>query len=374
MKSRRILSLLAILSYTVVLCGCTEKPETDPFGISDNTVDFPDDGGEKSIVVNTPHGCTLSCDGYWVTFSPKHIEAGTNTVTVAAAANMTTESRQAIVTISDDKSGVSGKIIVNQAASTQPQKYRMIIYTTDDNQPTPVKASAFDANITEHTYENGTGTIIFDNPVTLIGERAFEARLNLTSIKIPNSVTEIGRCAFYNCRGLTNINIPNSVTTIGHLVFCECMGLTSVKIPNSVTNMGGAVFSECSSLTSVTISNNITAISGSTFQNCTSLTSVTIPDGVTSIGEGAFMNCISLKSITIPNSVTTIEKEAFYNCTNLTGINIPDGITTIEKNTFSDCTNLPSVNIPDSVTEIKSGAFSGCATLTKSAFRTVSNQ
>lgn len=171
--------------------------------------------------MNTPYDCTLSCDEYWVTFSPKHIEAGTNTVTVAAAANMTTESRQATVTISDDKSGVSGKITVNQAASTQPQKYMMIIYTTDDNQPIPVKAKDFDANITDHIYENGTGVIIFDKPVTLIGERAFEACLNLTSIKIPNSVTEIGYGAFYNCRGLTNINIPNSVTTIGHLVFYE---------------------------------------------------------------------------------------------------------------------------------------------------------
>lgn len=300
MKSRRILSLLAILSYTVVLCGCTEKPETDPFGISDNTVDFPDDGGEKSIVVNTPHDCTLSCDEYWVTFSPKHIEAGTNTVTVAAAANMTTESRQATVTISDDKSGVSGKITIRQNGSSPridcetafevtyiggtfsievnssiswkvstvadwitvsptngqagksvlqvaikrlnsyqfrqseiilsnaeysvSQKISVkqlasiqsvkITYTTNDNLHVSVKASAFDANITDHTYQNGTGTIIFDRQITQIGREAFVGCTNLTSILIPNSVMSIGTSAFYGCRNLRNITIPDGVTSI----------------------------------------------------------------------------------------------------------------------------------------------------------------
>lgn len=386
MKSRRILSLFAILSYTVVLCGCTEKPETDPFGISDKTVDFPDDGGEKSIVVNTPHDCTLSCDEYWITFSPKHIEAGTNTVTVAAAANMTTESRQATVTISDDKSGVSGKITVNQAASTQPQKYRMIIYTTDDNQPTPVKASAFDANITEHTYENGTGVIIFDNPVTLIGERAFEARLNLTSIKIPNSVAVIGYGAFLNCTSLKSITIPKSVVSIEYGAFWNCTSLKSVNIPDSVSKIGIHAFTCCTNLTditipdivtsiepytfihcenlaSITISNSVTSIGESAFEHCKSLTSITIPDSVTSIGYGAFRNCENLTNISIPNSVTSIAMLAFSDCKSLKSITIPNSITSIESCTFRYCENLTNVTIPDSVTSIREAAFIRCTSL-----------
>lgn len=342
MKSRRILSLLAILSYTVVLCGCTEKSETDQFNISDNTVDFSDDGGEKSIVVNTPYDCTLSCDEYWVTFSPKHIEAGTNTVTVAAAANMTTESRQATVTISDDKSGVSGKITVNQAASTQPQKYRMIIYTTDDNQPIPVKTSAFDANITDHIYENGTGVIIFDKMVTTIGNHALWCCWNLTSMTLPNSVMTIEELAFGACSNLTSINIPNNVKSIGEQAFWNCR-LTSITIPTGVTTIEGGAFSFCSSMTSINIPASVASIGGSAFSHCRSLTgSITIPDGITTIEAGTFTACKGLESITIPDSVTSIGEKAFEYCEGLTSITIPCNVTSIGYGAFSSCKGLKS--------------------------------
>lgn len=342
MKSRRILSLLAIISYTVVLCGCTEKPETDPFNISDNTVDFSDDGGEKSIVVNTPYDCTLSCDEYWITVSPTHIEAGTNTVTVAAAANMTTESRQATVTISDDKFGVSGIITVNQAASTQPQKYNMIIYTTNDNQPIPVKAKDFDANITDHIYENGTGVIILDRMVTSIGDHAFWCNHSLTSMTLPNSVMTIEKLAFGDCTNLTSINIPNNVKSIGEQAFWNCR-LKSITIPTGVTTIEGGAFSFCSNMTSINIPASVASIGGSAFSHCRSLTgSITIPDGITTIEVCTFTACKCLERITIPDSVTSIGEKAFEYCEGLTSITIPGNVTSIGYGAFSSCKGLKS--------------------------------
>ena len=62
---------------------------------------------------------------------------------------------------------------------------------------------------------------------------------------IPNSVTEIGNYAFFACENLTSITIPNSIITIGWWAFQFCESLTSVTIPNSVTSIGEHTFSNC---------------------------------------------------------------------------------------------------------------------------------
>ncbi|MFV8379822.1 Ig-like domain-containing protein, partial [Flavobacterium sp. LB3R33] len=87
--------------------------------------------------------------------------------------------------------------------------------------------------------------------VTAIGESAFEASPNLTSVTIPNSVTSIGNLAFTDCFVLTSVTIPNSVTSIGNHAFTSCVRLTSVTIGNSVTSIGEIAFYNCIALTTV---------------------------------------------------------------------------------------------------------------------------
>ena len=199
--------------------------------------------------------------------------------------------------------------------------------------------------------------------VISIGNGAFSACKNMTSITIPNSVTSIGAAAFYNCSSLTSIEIPNSVTSIGLSAFYNCTGLISITIGNSVTSIGNSAFRECKGLTSVTIPNSVTSIGESAFQICSSLTIVTIPNSVTSIGSSAFRGCSSLTSITIPNSVTSIGGYAFCGCSSLTSITIPNSVTSIGGRTFQDCSGLTSVIIPENVTSIEEKAFAGCPSL-----------
>ena len=227
--------------------------------------------------------------------------------------------------------------------------------------------------------------------VTSIGDEAFWACRDLTSITIPNSVTSIGWHAFENCSGLTSIITPNSVTSIGGYAFQGCSSLTSVIIGNSVESIGEGAFSHCSVLASITIPTSVTSIGKSVFGYCSSLTSIkvesgnrkydsrddcnaiikkekniliagckntTIPNNVASIGEGAFSGCSDLTSVTIPNSVTSIGYYAFSGCTGLTSITIPNSVTSIGNKAFYDCIDLTSVTLnSDAVVSKTSSSF-----------------
>lgn len=257
--------------------------------------------------------------------------------------------------------------------------------------------------------------------VSSIGNSAFAACSDLTSVTIPNSVISIGSMVFSGCTSLTSIivdygnpkydsrnncnaiietasnrliagcqntTILNSVTSIGDYAFSGFSALTSVTIPNSVTFIGDGAFRNCSSLTSVTIPNSVTYIGDYAFSYCTSLTSIDIPNSVTSIGDQAFdrtawfnnqpegllyVGLVAYRfkgtmpdgtSITLENGTLGIAGGAFSGCSGLTSITIPNAVTSIGNNTFSDCIGLTSIDIPSSVTSIGSSAFRGCTSLT----------
>ncbi len=244
-------------------------------------------------------------------------------------------------------------------------------------------------------------SIVINNSVTSIGNRAFYRCTSLTKVTIPNSVTSIGSDAFFNCSSLINVTIPNGVTYIDDYTFWLCESLTSVIIPTSVTSIGEYAFADCNSLTKITIPDSVVRIGNNAFRECTSLTNITIPDSVKSIGDFALFGCESLTKITVdknneyycndeygvlynnnkteliqypigntrmtfnvPNSVTSICDLAFSQCKYLTSIIIPDGVKNIGCSTFLNCTNITKVTIPNSVTSIGEGVFDHCISLT----------
>jgi hypothetical protein len=247
-------------------------------------------------------------------------------------------------------------------------------------------------------YQNSIKTLVIQDGVTVIGERAFYACYGLTSVSIGNSVLYIGKQAFAYCSGLTSVSTGNSVTHIDEQAFIDCSGLTSVPIGNSVTYIGDLAFAGCSGLTNVTIPNSVTNI-GNSFSACRGLTGITIGSSITDIDYYAFLDCSSLTSIhvdaaneqyssengilfskdrtalvlyppgktgsyDIPSSVTVIGTLAFFDCHGLTGVSIPNSVTYISSGAFSNCSGLTAISIPNSVIFIGQGAFSNCSGLT----------
>ncbi len=207
-------------------------------------------------------------------------------------------------------------------------------------------------------------TVIIEDGVTSIGDRAFDGCTKLTRVVIPDSVTSIGYSSFRGCYSLPSVAIPDSVTSIGDSTFAYCKALTGITLSGSVTSIGSCAFQSCDSLTSVTMQNGVTDIGDNAFTYCKNLTSVTIPNSVKTIGTSAFYNCAGLTRVTIPGSVTRIEQDTFKGCSGLTSVTISDGVTSIESGAFRDCTSLTSVTIPGSVTSIEGYAFAYCSALT----------
>lgn len=229
-------------------------------------------------------------------------------------------------------------------------------------------------------------TCIIDDGVTSIGQSAFCALFEMTSVKIPSTVTRIGKWAFcacssltsielpplltsiefgafQQCSGLIDIDFPDSLTSIGNDAFLYCFNLTSVELPPTVTSIGEGAFWGCYKLASIKMPPSLTRIEDCTFYECRKLTSIELPPDVTSIGEMAFQECYKLTSIELPSALTSIGKQAFTSCSSLTQIKWPSSVPVIMENTFHSCKSLTSIELPITVTSIGKRVFYGCDNL-----------
>ena len=107
------------------------------------------------------------------------------------------------------------------SADLTNNKLCILEYTTTDGKMLSFGDEAFDAKIVSHTYTD-IGKVIFDKPITKIGDYAFYCCTNLTSVTIPDSVTTIGEWAFAWCKSLTSVTIGKSVSEIGKQAFKGC--------------------------------------------------------------------------------------------------------------------------------------------------------
>lgn len=253
--------------------------------------------------------------------------------------------------------------------------------------------------------------------VKAIGEMAFAACSNLTSIAIPSYLTAVKKGAFRDCQSLSKVIVSDIAAWCGiiyegddyngdfplgiahHLYSDEDTEITELVIPEGVTKIEARAFRDAQYITSVTIPNSVTTIEAEAFRGTTTLSSLTIPNKVKRIGDNAFFDCSGLTSIFIGSGVESIGSDAFRNCNrdqNLTSIIVADEniyydsrnncnaiIETVSDKLILGCTNttipegiksigilslqwcgFASINIPSSVTSIEADAMSHCPNLT----------
>lgn len=203
----------------------------------------------------------------------------------------------------------------------------------------------------------------------------------VTSIVVENGITTIGNKAFGGATGVTSVTIGNSVERIGDYAFDGCVALTSLSLPSGVTQIGKASFRWCSALTQVTLPSSLVTIDESAFAD-SGLTSVTIPASTQNIAINSFFGCKSLSAIAVEEgnaAYTSVDGVLFSkDMTTLIhypigekrkAFEIPEGVKTISSYAFEYCQNLESVIVPASVTDIGSCVFAYADSLKEVRFK-----
>lgn len=192
----------------------------------------------------------------------------------------------------------------------------------------------------------------FYDEITITGYNGINTDIIIPDEIKGKKVTKIGDNAFLAFENMTSITFNDNMHEIGKYSFSNCCNLSEIKLSNNITYIDEGAFSNCKSLESFDFNEKLSVIPPRMFNNCVNLDSIFLPNSISEIGENAFNNCENLFQVVLPESLYLIGDEAFANCTSLTELTLPANINTLGEN-FIKGTNITELYIPDSVTEIK---------------------
>lgn len=323
----------------------------------------------------------------------------------------------ALVTVSaTDGSGVSASCSVTvkkQSENPDPEvnPATVIRYCTNDGNP--VKCNTLNGtggfNLIKSEFENGTGALYFDGPVTVIPDIMFRDAANLSMISIPESVTRIGGSSFSGCISLAEIDIPKNVTSIDVYAF-KNTGLKALYIPGKVTTIGACAFADCVNLREVEIDVPYITLKQEAFMGCTGLEKMSIKGDVY-VYDNVFKDCtgalffsgkqfkhellrgclfkeivfeesvgsipycgssteLAVEKITIKgNPVLNNYSFGFHYKSLRTVIIESDGLASLPVGAFYQCESLERITLPHLITEIRDYTFAGCSSLGEVTFK-----
>lgn len=270
--------------------------------------------GAKTITL-TPKTGTIFASGeyYYLILLPGTLSTGfTMTFSTTDGSTGTFNYTANPVTI---KRSVFGKKATIDSYAIFSLPSNVIKYTsTDGDIVNPNNPSQqFGANVVSNTYENGEGTLIFDAPITALGQSAFSTDASrLQTITLPSSIVSVHFNAFSMASSLTHYYGPlagadnRSLVIEEKLIDVATKGITSYTIPSGVRVIGRKAFDGQDQITSITIPEGVEIIEQDGLFG-TKLSGISLPSTITELGQ-SWSGGQSIKSITIPASVVSIGK------------------------------------------------------------------
>lgn len=163
------------------------------------------------------------------------------------------------------------------------------------------------------------------------------------TFSVPEGTQNILSGAFFNCFELESITLPESLDSIGFIAFTSCINLRELTIPRGLKDLQIYAFAKCASLQKVDFKAPLEKLPMYTFDSCSALSDITLPEGMKSLGDWAFGYCVSLEQIKLPSTLEAIEGAAFSNCSKLAAIELPQGLKRLGNFAFGDDTALKTI-------------------------------
>jgi len=251
-------------------------------------------------------------------------------------------------------------------------------------------------------YRTDLRSVTLPASVVSVGDRAFEANISLTSIRILGLYSQgaivLGDRAFYNTN-LFRIVVPSYSCVQSYIIannwsqfasyitfnFVATEGLAfSFNGSGYTVSMGAAEIDGTLYIPSSHNGMPVTRIAENGFADIATLERVYLQDqSMREIGAGAFANATSLVSFTITPFVNRVGYQAFYNNSSLSlrwyyspeldssefveyldYVTIPSFVTRIADYAFKNAVRLQNIVVPHLVESIGARAFAGATNLT----------
>lgn len=359
----------------------------------------------------------------WIRLVKQSAQAGVSEHFIEFDHNFDSNSRTGKIVFENNIGQLLGEIVIHQEGSPEDCKLYYTLHPEDATIPYPRYyngENSFDGvQLLGARQNDSQGILLFDRPVTKIGDFAFMQYANLKGITFPESLKVIGVQAFTFCEGLQDISLPGSLEKIDHFAFTGCYNLQyhtgELVFPESVTYIGDGAFDDCKSVFRIELPDRldylgrasfggtpltevyvpyVAQIDGNPFLYCANLTKFSgvyseiddaflidsgrlisiaqasrsvfeVPEGVYIIGDSAlgYIANPNLEGIILPGSVHTFEELAFAYNLYLREIIIPSDVTVISESCFTDCEMLESVLFRGDITEIGQYSFTNCISL-----------
>ena len=273
-----------------------------------------------------------------------------------------------------------------------------IWYVTYNDEPIEVNPACFDRNVLSHTYADGRGVIVFDGPVTRVGNENYECVFGegVTELHLPDCVEWVGPNAFENS-WMATFRAPDKLQAVGSNAFRNnrlnrLYGKSATADKRALVVDGAMVAYALGSLgEDLVIPEGVTSVAPYLFWARQEIRNVILPDSMLSLGDMCFFTCQNLETVTFPAQFASLGVGVFENCSLLREFKgdcpfvrdgrmfitpdgklvafagngamecvVPEGVTTIMGDIFKNNKTLKSLTLPSSVDNYYTDWLYGC--------------
>ncbi|MDE6584507.1 MAG: leucine-rich repeat domain-containing protein, partial [Anaeroplasmataceae bacterium] len=247
------------------------------------------------------------------------------------------------------------------------------MFGTNSGNSISAKTQYYSATAYTNYYISNNLSTLYITDETVLGYGALMNIPSLTTIVLNDGLRIINDRAFEGCTGLTKMTLPRSIQTIETAIFAKCSNLEELTIPfvghdvtdrNSTNNEFGRWFGTVN----YTGSTPIEQVNGVVYYVPTKLTKVTITDALY-LNDYAFYKYTLLNTINITSELEVIGNYCFYGCAGITEISIPNSVVEVGDSSFENCTSLTTVLNYEGISKIGNSMFKGCTALENFEFK-----